>query len=166
MVPVPQHAEAAERGLLDVDPLAGKFLGAAADFRGAEAAGFLDDLEFDGETVAVPAGDVRRLEAGHGLRFEDKVLDDFVEGGAHMDVAIGEGRAIVEQEARGTLGLAAGLDFLIETTAFPGSETDGLAQDQVRLHGKVGFRQVDGVLVVGGGSAHGIGEKGARRLPA
>ena len=166
MVPVPQHAEAAEGGLLDVDPLAGKFLGAAADFRGAEAAGFLDDFEFDGQAMAVPAGDVGRLEAGHGLRFEHKVLDDFVEGGAHMDVAIGEGRAIVEEEPGRTLGLTAGLDFLIETGAFPGGETGRLAQDQVRLHGKVGLRQVDGVLVVGGGSAHGIGEKGARRLPA
>src|ERR1700685_756013 len=42
----------------------------------------LINFEFDGQTVAIPAGDIRRIEAGHGLGLDDKVFDNLVERGA------------------------------------------------------------------------------------
>jgi hypothetical protein len=64
------------------------------------------DLPFDRKAVAVPAGHVGRVEAHQRARADDDVLQDLVHGVAHVEVAIGVGRAIVEDEA---FGAGAGL---------------------------------------------------------
>ena len=69
--------------LLDV--ARGKFAAEAAKFGGrnfAFATEFFFDLGFDGEAVAIPAGDVRSVMAGHGLGFDDEVFENFVEARA------------------------------------------------------------------------------------
>ena len=82
----------------------------AAAVVAALLAHFLGDLEFDGQAVAIPARDVRGAEAAQGFVFDDDVLEDFVQRGADVDVAVGEGRAVVQDEfGRGGAG---GLDFL------------------------------------------------------
>ena len=53
--------------------------------------------------MAIPAGDVGRVEAGHGFGLDDEVLEDLVEGGAQVDVAVGVGRAVV-QDVSGAAG--------------------------------------------------------------
>ena len=164
VLPVAEHAQALEGLLLDLDKVQGELLGAAADFGRCQVLGFLDHLELDRQAVAVPARDVGGVEAGHGLRLHDQVLEHLVEGGAHVDVAVGEGRAVVQDEARPALGLR--LDAPVQLAGFPFCQPLRLARDQVRLHREVGLRQQDGILVVLGGGrlgAHGIG-RGARRL--
>ncbi len=87
---------------------------------GLLAAEFLVDFEFDGQAMAIPARDVGRIEAGHGLGLDDEVLDDFVERGAEVDVAIGVRRAVVEDVARASG--ASGANLAVEILGFPARE--------------------------------------------
>ena len=69
--------------LLDV--ARGKFAAESTEFGGrnfAFATEFFFDLRFDGKAVAIPAGNVRGVMAGHGLGFDDEVFENFVEAGA------------------------------------------------------------------------------------
>lgn len=65
------------------------------------------DLHFDRHAVAVPARNVRGLEALKGLFLEDHVLEDLVDGVTDVDVAVGVGRTVMKDEL---LGVAAGVD--------------------------------------------------------
>ena len=160
VLPVAEDAEALEGLALDVDELAGIGFGARADFGRGEVLGFLHDFEFDGQAVAIPAGDVGGVEAGHGLGLHDEVFEHFVQRGAHVDVAIGKGGAVMQDELRASGGLLH--DALVKAACFPFGQALGLACDEVRLHGEVGLRQADGVFVVllgRGLGAHGSGKR-------
>jgi hypothetical protein len=146
VLPVAEDAEALEGLALDVDELAGVGFRARADFGRGEVLGFLHDFELDGQAVAIPAGDVGSVEAGHGLGLHDEVLEHFVQRGAHVDVAIGKGRAVMQDELRASGGLLH--DALIKAARFPFGQALGLASHEIRLHGEVGLRQADGVFVV------------------
>jgi hypothetical protein len=98
----------------------------------------------DRQAVAVPARDVRRAETAHGLVTEDGILEQLVERRADVDVAVGEGRAVVEDE--GGLAGGAGLDLAVEAVALPVGDAGGLAFGQAGPHGEVGHRQVEGIL--------------------
>ena len=66
---------------------------------------------------------------------------------AEMDRAVGIRRPIVQHEAR-----AAARDlalFAVDAALLPALQPRGLALREIRLHRKVGLRQVDRVLVVG-----------------
>ena len=95
--------------------------------------------------MAVPAWNKRRAEAGHRFGFHNEVLEDFVQRGAHVDIAVREGRAVVEKVERGVL--PALLDFGVEAAGFPLGEDFGFALGKARLHREIGFRKVDGVFV-------------------
>src|SRR4051812_20991121 len=60
------------------------------------------DLPFDREAVAVPAGHERRVLAEQGLGAPHHVLERPIERVADVDVAIGVGRAVVENELLAT----------------------------------------------------------------
>src|SRR3546814_19784915 len=60
---------------------------------------FLFDLPFDGKTVTIPAGDIRRILAQQRLAADDDVLQHLVHRMANMEVAICVGRAIVLTKA-------------------------------------------------------------------
>ncbi len=65
-----------------------------------------------GKSVTIPARDKRSPKTGHGFGFHDEILEDFVERRAHVDVAVGEGRAVVQDEE---FGFGAGsLDLLVK----------------------------------------------------
>ena len=48
--------------------------------------------------MAIPTRDVRRAFAEHRLRFHHEILEDFVERRAHVDVAVGKRRAVMQNE--------------------------------------------------------------------
>ena len=83
---------------------------------GLRFAHFLRDLEFNRQPVAIPARHVRRAEAAQGFVFDDDVLENLVQRRADVDVAIGEGRAVVQDEFR-SAPARCGLDFLVEPAA-------------------------------------------------
>ena len=95
--PLAEHAQALEILALQVDEFLGVLAAGAADFDGRHlrflGAEVVIDLDLDGQAVAVPARDVGRIEARHGLRFDDEVLQDLIESRAEVDPAVGIGRA-------------------------------------------------------------------------
>ncbi len=58
----------------------------------------LEHLELDGEAVAVPPGHVAHLEAAEHLVAVDEVLQDLVERVPDVQVPVGVGRAVVQDE--------------------------------------------------------------------
>ncbi len=98
MLPIAKDAEPLELLALDIDEFARKRFRFLAHFERRKAARFLHDLVFDRQSVAIPARHVGRAKAGHGFRFHDEILQDLVERGAHVDVAVGKGRTVVEDE--------------------------------------------------------------------
>ena len=145
VVPVPEHAEPLELGALDIDVLAGVGLARLADggrVRGgiARLAHVLADLELDRQPVAIPARDIGRAEAAQGLVLDDDVFENLVQGRADMHVAVGKGRAIVQDKLlrAGTLGLDGG----IKPGGLPLLQPRRFPRDQVRLHREIGLRQV------------------------
>ena len=108
---------------------------------------FLLDRMFDGQPVAVPARDVRRIEALERARLDDDVLEDLVERVADVDGAVGVRRAVVQHEARPTardLTQAA-----VGVLGLPTREQRRLALRQVGLHGEARLREIDRLFVVG-----------------
>ena len=112
--PVAEDAEAAEGDALLVDEAERELGAAAADLGGLKALEFFDDFGLDGQAVAVPTGDEGGVVAGHGLALDDDVFEHFVQRGAHVHVAVGEGGAVVQDEARSSLRLAALRNSLVE----------------------------------------------------
>ncbi len=147
-VPAAEDADALELGALEVDVFLRVFAAGAADGDGVHleffAAELLVDFDFDGETVAVPAGDVGGVEAVHGLGLDDEVLDALVEGVAEVDGSVGVGRAVVEDVFWGSG--AGGADLGIQVLFLPRGEALGLIVRQIGLHGEGGLGQVQGGL--------------------
>ena len=151
LFPAAEATQANELLTLQVEVLLGVLAAGAADGNRVHlkllAAELLVDFDLDGETVAVPAGNVGGVEASHGFRLDDEVLQRLVQGVAQVDGAIGVGRAIVQNVAgRASMGgadlgvkIAAGLGAL-----GPRGEAQGLVQGQIGLHGEGGLRKVQG----------------------
>ena len=98
----------------------------------------------DRQAVAVPPGDEGRAEAAHRLVAVDEIFEGFVERGADVDVAVGKGWAVVEDEG-GAVG-AFGLDRGIEAHFLPVGDATGLTLRETCAHGKVGSRKLESVF--------------------
>ena len=117
LLPVREDTKALEAVALDVDVFAGVFLGFLADFNRAKSGAFFNHAEFDGQSMAVPTRHERGVIAEHGLGFDDEIFEDLVQRCAHVDIAIGKGRAVVKDELLRAFAL--GLDTLIKPGGFP-----------------------------------------------
>ncbi len=150
IVPVSEYAEADEFLLLHRHLFGGVGPAQFAHLVGGQALAVGDfDLVFDGQTVAVPARHVGRVEASQGLGADDDVLEDLVEGMAQVQVAVGVGRAVVQDEL-GPAGRSLA-DFLIELALLPVGDPFGFALGEIAAHreGRVG--QVQGLAGFGHG---------------
>jgi hypothetical protein len=108
------------------------------------AAKLFVDLDLDGKTVAVVAGDVGGIEPSHGLRFDDEVFQALVQGMAEVNRAVGVGRSVVEKVSRAAgTGFA---QFFVEADGIPFFEPKRLILRQIRLHGECSLRQGQGRL--------------------
>ena len=149
VVPVAQHTQSLEIAALDVDLLVGEFAAFRAELRGVElhpdfAVLFLD-RQLDRQTVTVPARHVRRVEAGHRLRFDDDVFENFVDRMTEMDRAVGVRWAVMQHERRPAFGFFAQLH--VQPLALPAGQGVGLALGQIAAHRKLRCRQMDRGLV-------------------
>ena len=149
-VPVAQHAQTNEIDLLALDLTRRIFPAQFAEPCGRDvlAVGFLHH-QFDRQAMAIPARHVGCVEAGQRLRFDDDVLEDLVHRMAGVDIAVGIGRAVVQDELgpAGTLGA----DLLVEFFLLPLLDPARLALGQVAAHRERRVGQVEGVFVVGHG---------------
>ncbi len=142
-VPAAKAADALELLGLQVDVLLRIGAACIQDRRNGHfelfAAQLLVDLDFDGQAVAVVAGDVGRVEAGHGFRLDHEVLEAFIQRVAQVDGPIGVGRAVVQQ-----IGGAARAGFaqlLIEAQRGPPGQPKRLILGQIGLHREGGLGQ-------------------------
>ena len=71
---------------------------------------------------------------------------DFIEGVAHVNIAVGEGRAVMEIEAGLTLVLLEHL--IVYVQLFPIFEHFRLSLGETGTHGKVGFGQIKTAVVI------------------
>jgi hypothetical protein len=136
LVPAAEDAEALEGGVLEVDVLLGVGAAGLADLGGRHlgffGAEFAIHFDLDGEAVAVPAGDVGGVEAGHGAGLDDEVLEELVEGVAEVDVAVGVGGAVM-QDIHGLAG-ACLANLAVEVLLLPLGEQAGLEGGKICLH--------------------------------
>ena len=150
VIPVGQHAQALELGHLNVHVVLGELVAGVPEFGDGHLLAvqllLLDDGGFDGHAVVVPAGGIAHVPARHGFVAVDEVLQAFVQGGAHMDLAVGEGGAVVEDEAG--LAFAALLETAVNVLFLPALQPAGLPLAEARLHGKVGLGHVQRRLVI------------------
>ena len=167
--PVAEYAEAAELGFLDRHPVRGigSAFGAEIEDRDGVLVLFLRpvlllDLPFDRQAVAVPAWDIVGVEAAHLTGAVDDVLEDLVQRGADMQMAVRVRRAVMQDEFfavfRGRAQLAPQVHRL------PPGEHGRLLVRQVATHREAGGGQEDGAAIVAAGGrgitlavGHGMG---------
>src|SRR5207245_9624240 len=131
---------------LDGDEFAHERFASFSDLWRRKSARFLDHVVFDWKAVAVPARDVRRALAQHGLRFHHEIFKDLVERRAHVYIAIGKGRPIMKNKQFSTLSRF--LNLLVKARLLPRPEHLRLARGKVRLHRKLCARQIQSIFVV------------------
>lgn len=141
VVPLAEHAQADEVGLLPFDLLGCVF---AAQFAGLVrrkilAVGGLD-LVLDGQAVAIPARHIGRVVARQGLGADNDVLENLVDRVTDVNAAVGVRRAIVQDELRTVA--ANGPQLLVQTDVVPELEGFRLALGQAGFHWEGGFRKV------------------------
>ncbi len=91
-------------------------------------------LPFDGKTMTVPAGHIGRVLAQHALGADHEVLQDVIEPGAGMNIAIGVDRPVMEDEKRAPARLLAHL--AVEVKAFQRASHLGSASGSPAFMGK------------------------------
>src|SRR5260370_37969019 len=81
IVPAPKNAQSDEVALLQFHVFLRVLATGPPDLGRGHLSFFrsklLIDLGFDGQAVTVPARDIGRVEASHGLRFDDEMLEHF-----------------------------------------------------------------------------------------
>ena len=150
LVPLAHYAQTDEVGFLAFDLLGGVITaGLAEGFVVHLHTGFADFLLYlvlDRQAVAIPAGHVGCVKAHKAAGFHDHVFQDLVDRMPDVNAAVGVGRAIVQDELFPAFALLAQVAVYVQI--LPVLEHVRLALGQVTAHGKRGFRQIQGMLVV------------------
>ena len=135
----------------DADVLGGKLLADLAQLQLGDVLLFAADrrkgLQLDGQAMGIKTGDIGGLVALHVLLPDDDVLDDLVQGGAHMDAAVGVRGAVVEHEQG--LALVVLHQLLVQAVFVPVLQHGGLLFGQAGTHFKQGLGQMKGTVVLG-----------------
>ena len=162
MRPVGADPQSLELFALDVHPVLG--IGAALGSKLADRDLILVELllsilllhlPLDRKPVAVPARNIRGILAEQGLGAHDHVLDRMVERMADVDVAVGVGRTVVEDELLAPGAVLANL--LVQSFGFPALKDRRLLLRQPGLHRKVGARKENRRTIVGLRRIWGVG---------
>ena len=164
VVPVAVDAETLELLALHADPMVGEDAAFLAELRDRHlvlvlllGTVLLLDLPFDGQAMAVPAGHVVRVLAQHLLGAAHQVLQDLVERVADVEVAVGVGRAVVQDEPGPALAL--GTEPIPQLHVGPALQQLRLLLGQAAAHGEVSLGQENAGFIV---SCHEkLGAKGA-----
>ena len=141
VVPIAQHAQADEFGLLPFDLLGGVGAAQLAGLVGAQvlAVGHFDFV-FDRQAMAVPTRNIRRVETRKGFRTDDHVLENLVQRMTDVNRAVGVRRAVVQNEFRTILANFAQLS--VQANTVPALQDLRFALWQAGLHWEGGVRKV------------------------
>ena len=149
MLPVAHDTKTLEAAHLLLDEVLSELLAGLPELRHGQILvqlllGGLDGT-LNGQTVVVPAGDVGGVVAHHGVGADDEVLQGLIQGVTHVDIAVGEGRAVVKHEPGQILVLFQ--HGIVEILLLPTLQHSGLSVGKTGLHGEVRLRGDDGVFV-------------------
>src|SRR5436853_7932655 len=119
--PATQDTQTFEIAAMLIDVAQSEFPADTPKLHWSDAALFASELLFhlrlDRQTVAIPAGNVRRSKTSHGLRLHDHILQNLVERGAQMDCARRIRRTIVQHVCG--VPFAGLLNPLVKLTVLP-----------------------------------------------
>ena len=150
MLKIADNAQTLELVAHDVDVLGGELLADLAQLELGDVLLLLADggqsLQLNGQAVGIKAGHIGSLEALHVLVADDDILDDLVQGGAHVDVAVCIRRAVVQDK----LGLAVVVldQVVVQVVLLPILQHGGLLLGQTGTHLKQSLGQVQGTVVL------------------
>ena len=106
----------------------------------------LFNLVFNRQAVAVPAWHVVGIKPLQLARFDNHVFEHLVYSVADVDLPVGVGRAVVQDEF--FLAFARGAKLLVQVALVPLFDPIWLALGQFAPHGKRGVGQVEGGAVI------------------
>ncbi|OQC73760.1 MAG: hypothetical protein BWX45_00311 [Deltaproteobacteria bacterium ADurb.Bin002] len=148
--PFAENAEALELIALNADILFRIDAAGAAFFHlrqaGVFSAQLLVHLVFDRQSMAIPARDIYAVETGHVFGLDHDILDDFVQRRSQMNIAVGVGRAVMQNIGFFALGTRA--DLVVNVHIFPSFQHFRLAPGQIRLHGEIGLGKIQRFFVI------------------
>ena len=145
MIPFTYCAQTLELFALVVDIASYKLLAKLSQFnnrdvcRAADAC-FLSCLKLCGQTVSIPAGNIRSLEARHVFIAYNKVLKDLIERVAQMNITVCIRRSVVKHKQR--LALVKLHQLFIEFVIFPFFQHYGFALWKSRTHRKLSLGKI------------------------
>ena len=143
--PLAEHAQALEVGALQRHEFFRVAAAGAPDFHhrhaGLPRAELLIHVDFNWQTVAIPAGDKGRVETRQGFRLDDQIFQDLGQRRAQVQSAVGVRRTIVKREDRGALAALA--NALIKSFLPPPVEPLWLVRRKVGLHEKGSLGEIE-----------------------
>ena len=144
VIPVAKHAQTHKVRLLPGHLFAGIFPAFLAEGTGVDLVSGLADFllhhQLDGQTMAIPARHIGRIEARQCAGLDDHVLEDLVHRVADMNIAVSVGRAIMKNELGPTgKGLA---NLLVQLFLLPLFEPRRFTLGQAGFHRKAGLGKV------------------------
>ena len=152
MLPITNAAQTAELLPLTVEEIQGEVPALVAEFghgHGVALDALLLNGGLDGHTMSIPAGNIRSIAASHVLVADDHILEDLVHGGANVNVAVGIGRAVMENER--SLILVPFHHLTVQILAVHLFQHTRFPLCQLGTHGEVGLGQIDGLVVISHG---------------
>ena len=150
LVPVAQHAQTDKVFFLAGNLLGGVFAAQLAKTarRHIFAMQFFHH-HFNRQAVAVPARHIGRVKTRQRFAADDDVFQNLIDCMTDVDVAVGIGRAVVQDEFRPSRRLPA--QFGVALLLLPLLHPTRLALGQIAAHGEGGFVKIDGFGIVGHG---------------
>ena len=97
-------------------------------------------LQLDGQSVGIPAGYVGSAETVHVLVLDDEILQHLVQRCTQMNLAVGIGRAVVENVTG--LALILGDHLFVQILGLPLLQSIRLTLGQVSTHGEICLGQI------------------------
>ena len=150
MFPIAADAKALELLSLAVDEILREVVAGFAELGNRHLLAIqlvlLDDGGFDRHSVVIPTGDIRNAVAHHHLGLVDEILENLIHRSAHVNVAVREGRSVVQHEQR--LALAVLLHKVIQVDGLPVLLHFRLSLRQSRPHGEIGNGQIQCACVI------------------
>ncbi len=150
IVPVTKHAHPDEVSSLGFHLLARIIATVLPEFAGRHfvtgLADLLFNIELNRQAVTIPAGHIGGIKSRQRFGLDNDVLEDFIDGVAHVKITVRIGRAIVEDELWPALPHLANLG--IEIHLRPRLQAIGFTLRQIGLHRKICLRQIQRGFVV------------------
>ena len=148
--PIAQHTQAFKILTLNIHPFQSEIVAFSAQSQHVQLvavqAQLLDAGVLDRHTVSIPARNIRSIEAAGIFIFYNDVLQNFIQRRAHVNLAVGIRRAVVQHKFR--LAGMQRLLFIINVVFLPEFQKVRFTLRQACAHRELGFRQIQCFAII------------------